>query len=69
VGLMNATTVNQSTHCILVAGLIAALKVDSGNKALADLMGGDRGCERGKANLGAAAGSFVMLAALMRATK
>jgi hypothetical protein len=34
VGFMNATTNNQSTHCLLVVGLIAALKLDSGNRAL-----------------------------------
>lgn len=33
-GLMNATTMNQSTHCLLVMGLIAALKVEVGNAVL-----------------------------------
>lgn len=34
IGFMNATTNNQSTHCLLVSGLIPSLKVESGNKAL-----------------------------------
>jgi hypothetical protein len=36
IGLMNATTDNQSTHCLLVAGIIPALKVSTGNAALMD---------------------------------
>lgn len=34
IGYMNATTNNQSTHCLLVSGLIPSLKVDSGNRVL-----------------------------------
>lgn len=34
VGLMNATTNNQSTHCLLVIGVLASLKVETGNRAL-----------------------------------
>lgn len=35
-GLMNATTNNQSTHCLLVAPILPALTVNTGNKALID---------------------------------
>ena len=34
IGLMNATTNNQSTHCLLVIGALASLKVETGNRAL-----------------------------------
>jgi hypothetical protein len=31
-GLLNATTNNQATHCLLILGFIPALKVDAGNR-------------------------------------
>lgn len=67
VGLMNATTNNQSTHCLLVAGLLASLKVNSGNKALVDALA-DGYCERLTRGLATASGSFAALAGVMRAT-
>ncbi len=42
-GLMNATTNNQSTHCLLVSGL-ATEKVDSGNKVLLQISGDEKYC-------------------------
>ncbi len=36
IGYMNATTMNQSTHCLLVAAIIASLKTEAGNKVLLD---------------------------------
>lgn len=51
-GLMNATTNNQSTHCILVHGL-PALKVETGNRALVDAFISGF-CERTKAGLDSA---------------
>jgi Family of unknown function (DUF6519) len=36
IGLMNAATANQSTHCLLVAAVIPSMKVEAGNKALID---------------------------------
>lgn len=65
IGFMNATTDNQSTHCILVAGLIPNLKVDSGNKALVDAFGKDY-CKRALAGLTNAAGGFGALDGVMR---
>jgi hypothetical protein len=50
VGYFNATTNNQSTHCILVYGLIPALKVDSGNKALVQAFSANY-CDQGKNGL------------------
>lgn len=35
-GFMNATSMNQSTHCLLVASLLPTMKVDTGNKSLID---------------------------------
>jgi hypothetical protein len=59
VGLLNATTNNQSTHCLLVWGLLASLKIDSGNRALVDgLVKGY--CERLFPAL--AAGGFKLMA-------
>ena len=42
-GLMNATTNNQSTHCLLISGL-ATEKVDSGNKVFLQLSGNEEYC-------------------------
>ena len=42
-GVMNATTNNQSTHCIIVSGL-ASVKVDSGNKVFLQITGKDDYC-------------------------
>jgi hypothetical protein len=56
IGYFNATTNNQSTHCILVYGLLAALKVDSGNKALVQAFSANY-CDQGKNSL-ASAGYF-----------
>ena len=42
-GIMNATTNNQSTHCLIITGL-TNLKVDSGNKVLIQLGGNDNYC-------------------------
>lgn len=50
IGFFNATTNNQSTHCLLVYGLIPALKVDSGNKALVQAFS-DNYCDQGKNGL------------------
>jgi len=63
-GLMNATTNNQSTHCLLVLGVnppnpLSTLKLDSGNKALIE--GFIPGyCESGRTALGNA--GFQLLA-------
>lgn len=58
IGLMNATTNNQSTHCLLVLGLLASLKVDTGNRVLLD--GLSKGyCERGGSALGAAGFKYM----------
>lgn len=65
-GLMNATTNNQSTHCILVAGLLPSLKVDSGNKALIAAYT-DGVCERMKVGLDSVSGNYAMLGGLMKA--
>jgi hypothetical protein len=62
IGLFNATTNNQSTHCILVLGMIASLKVENGNKALVDVYGD---CDGRKASLSSAASGLGMLGALM----
>lgn len=42
-GVMNATTNNQTTHCIIVSGL-ASVKVDSGNKVFLQITGSDNYC-------------------------
>jgi hypothetical protein len=52
-GYFNATTNNQSTHCILVYGLLPALKVDSGNKALVQAFSANY-CDQGKNSLATA---------------
>ena len=65
IGLMNATTANQSTHCILVYALLASLKVDSGNKSLYDAFT-KGGCDTGKNGLNNASASYNTLGALTR---
>jgi len=51
-GLMNATTVNQSTHCLVVLGLIPSLKVEAGNAVLLEgLFPNYFSCGRNKAIL------------------
>ncbi len=67
IGLMNATTNNQSTHCIIVSGLLASLKVNSGNKALVDAIS-DNYCERVKVGLDKVSANYGALAGVMRAT-
>ncbi|TLD40856.1 MAG: hypothetical protein JETT_2875 [Candidatus Jettenia ecosi] len=42
-GYMNATTNNQTTHCIIVSGL-SNLKVDTGNKVFLQIFGRDEYC-------------------------
>jgi hypothetical protein len=49
-GLFNATTNNQSTHCLLILGFIPSLKVDSGNRILLNAIVKDY-CERAKNGL------------------
>ncbi len=66
IGFMNATTANQSTHCILVAGLQPNLRVDEHNKALIEAYA-ERVCKKGRDGLNNASGSFDTLAPLMRA--
>jgi hypothetical protein len=50
VGYFNATTNNQSTHCLLVYGLIPALKVDSGNRAMVQAFSANY-CDQSKNSL------------------
>lgn len=50
IGYFNATTNNQSTHCLLVYGVIPALKVDSGNRALVQAFSANY-CDQGKNGL------------------
>ncbi|HKQ31497.1 MAG TPA: hypothetical protein VJS66_09445, partial [Burkholderiales bacterium] len=65
IGLMNATTGNQSTHCILVYGLIAALKVDAANKSLFDVFS-KVGCDNGKTKVDNAAVNHSMLGTIVK---
>lgn len=64
IGLFNATTDNQSTHCLLVSGLLPALKVDTGNKSLIDAFANNY-CQKNKTALGTAAGGFGTLGTLI----
>ncbi len=59
IGIMNAATNNQSTHCLLVAGIVPALKVDTGNKALIDAIAPSF-CKNTDAMFAALGGSMKM---------